>query len=458
MKKSIIAVAAIILLAALLPILGNSFIKQTINDRITELKTFGLETIKDETKSSYLSTSRHIEVTLKDPQKFVAYLNTFADQQPPAYINAMVNGVVLGVDIEYSNLPFAKAFEVNLYPLTLPNDVRASLSQNDPKFLTFLKNFLVSKGIMWHISYNSFSSNFDGYIKDINQKYTLKDGTKIDLRLIKALFKGNGTLVAPNMFSSTLKAFHLNVIQKEQTFYFTLEKFASSADFDSESTYVSEMNVANVDMILQGTANDSEVHLKDLKVYVSSDAQGKNADLNSHTSFDSFSIVSKSLNALLTKFKFDITANNLDKEKYKALRKLLSNNKNQQSLIANKELQQGIVDLISNGFVVKMTQFSLDDLTLDKQTKLNGFDITSEIRFAKDKNLAQKIKLSPLMVGSDIEFTSKISIANKFYSFLTRMSPMLGTIKSYAKEEKGNLVFDIKLKDSKATVNGKTLN
>lgn len=458
MKKSVIAVAVIILLAALLPILGNSFIKEKIDNRVTELKTFGLETKKDEINSSYLSTSRHIEFTLKDSQKFIAYLSTFVDKQPPAYINAMFNGVVLGVDIEYSNLPFAKAFEVDLYPLTLPNDVRASLHQNDPKFLTFMQKFLASKGIIWHINYNGLSNDFDGYVKDIDQKYTLKDGTKIDLGLHKAIFKGNGTLVTPDMLSSTLKAFHLNVIQKEQTFDFTLDNFSSSANFDSESTYVSGMNVDKVDMILQGTADDSEVHLKNLKVNMSSNAQGKNADLNSRASFDSFSVASKSLNVLLTKFNFDIAANNLDKEKYEALRKLLSDNTNQQSPMASKKVQQAVVDLIAKGFVIKMAQFSLADLTLDRQKKLKGFDIKSELRFTKDKDLAQKIKLSPMMAGSDIEFTSKISIAKEFYSFLTRMSPMLGNIKSYSKEEKGSLVFDIEVKDTKATVNGKPLN
>jgi len=458
MKKSIIAVAVLLLLAALLPILGNTFMKQTIDDRITELKTYGLETKRDEINSSYLSTSRHMEFTLKDSQKFIAYLSTFADKQPPAYINAMLNGVVLGVDIEYSNLPFAKAFEVDLYPLTLPDDVRDSLSQHDPKFLTFMQKFLLSKGIIWHINYNSLNSNFDGYVKDIDQKYTLKDGTRIDLGLKKALFKGNGTLIAPDMLSSTLKAFHLNVIQKEQTFNFALENFSSSANFDSQSTYVSGMNVDKADMILQGTADDSEVHLKNLKVNMSSNAQGKNADLDSRASFDSLSVASKSLNVLLTKFNFDISANDLDKEKYELLRKLLTDKKNQQLSMASKEVQQAVVGLISKGFVIKIAQFSLEDLTLDTQKKLKGFAIKSELRFAKDKDLVQKIKLSPMMAGSDIEFTSKISIANEFYSFLTRMSPMLGTIKSYAKEEKGSLVFDIELKNSKATVNGKALN
>lgn len=458
MKKSIIAVAVLILLAALLPILGNTFIKQTIDDRIAELKTVGLETKKDEIDSSYLTTSRHMEFTLKDSQKFIAYLSTFADKQPPAYINAMFNGVVLGVDIEYSNLPFAKAFEVEIFPLTLSDDIRESLKQNDADFLTYLQKFLQSKGIVYHINYNIIDKSFDGYIKDIKQKYTLKDGAKIDVELSQAVFNGEGTLVAPDMIDSKIKAFHLNVIQKAQTFDMALEKFSSSINFDSKSTYVSAMAVDKVDMVLRGTDNDADIHAKKLKFNASSNTQGKNAELDSKASFEQVSMASKDLNVTLEKFDFDIAANKIDKESYIKLTQLLSNEKNQVAPLANKEIQKTLVTLFSKGFVIKIAKLGLEDITLDGQTDLHGFDFKSELTFAADKDLAQKIKLSPMMAGSDLEFNSTLKVAVELYTFLTTKSPMLGSIKHYAKEENGSYVFELKVKDAKATVNGKALN
>ena len=458
MKKSIIAVLFIVLLAALFPILGNSFMKQTINDRITELKTFGLETKKDATDSSYLSTSRHIEFTIKDSQKFIAYLSSFADKQSPAYINAMLNGAVVGVDIDYSNLPFVKALKVEIFPLTLSDDMRNSLQKKDKDFLIYLQKFLQSKGIVYHINYNIVNKKFDGYIKDINQKYTLKDGTKVDVGLSKALFNGHGTLIAPDRLSSKMRNFHINIVQKKQIFDFSLEKLSSSTNFDSKSIYLSGMDIGKIDMTLQGTQNDSDLHLKDMKVNISSNTQGKNAKFSSSASFDTLSIKSKSLNIALRKFNFDITASSLDKKRYEILRKLLADNANQKASFTNKKVQESMVDLLSKGFVIKMAQFSLKSITIDTHKKLHGFAIKSEFRFLKDKNLAQKIKLSPMMAASDMEFTSKISIANELYSFFTHISPMLGNIKSYAIEEKDNLIFNIQVKDSKATVNGKTLN
>lgn len=458
MKKSIIAVGVLLLLAALLPILGNSFMKKTIDDRVTQLKEYGLETKKDEANSSYLSSERHIEFVLKDSKKFIDYLSTFADTQPPAYVSAMFNGVVLGVDIKYSNLPFAKASEIEIFPLTLSDEIRASLKQNDANFLKYLQAFLQSKGIVYHINYNAVSNKFDGYIKDINQKYTLKDGTKIDLGLSKATFDGKGALVAPEMMNSKIKAFHLNVVKNTETFDMSLAKFTSSANFNSKSTYLSTMAVDAIDVNLSGTADDVELHTKKLKFNASSNAQGKDAQLNAKTSFDLLNIESKKLNMDLKKFDFDLAVNGLDKVKYEALRKLLADEANQQASLANQDVQKAIVDLVSNGFVIKLAQCSLEAMTLDQQTKLNGFDVKSELIFTADKDLAQKIKLSPMMAGSDVEFNSEIKIARELYTYLTTKSPMLGNIVSYAEEKNGNYVFNIKIKDTKATVNGKPLN
>lgn len=458
MKKSIIAVGVLLLLVALFPIIGNSFMKQTINEHITELKTFGLEATKDDIDSSYLSTSRHIEFTLKDSQKFVEYLSTFSNQQPPAYVGAMLNGVHLGVDIKYSNLPFAKALEVEIFPLTLSDDIKDSLQAKDVEFLHYLQKFLQSKGIVYHINYNIVDKSFDGYIKDINQKYTLKDGAKIDIGLSKATFKGKGELVAPDRISSNIKAFHLNVLQKAQTFDLSLEKFSSSMNFNAETTHVSGVQMGAVDMKLQGTPNDDgELHIKNLTLNGSSNTQDKDAQLNTKASFDTISINAKDVNTTLKNFHFDIAVDKLDKESYIALNKLLSQKQNQQAPLANKEVQTQLVKLFSNGFVVTIAQCSLGNIAIADEDTLHGFDLQSKLTFVADKDLAKKIQLSPMMAGTDIDFNATLKVAKELYAYLMARSPVLGQVKSYAVEKNGSYIFDMQIKDAKATVNGKAL-
>ena len=457
MKKSIIAVVVFLLLVALLPIIGNRFMKQTINNRITELKTVGLEIKKDATDSSYLATSRHIEFILKNPQKFIAYLNISAHKQSPAYINAMLHGVVLGVDIKYSNLPFVKALEVEISPLTLSDGIRDKKKKKDKDFLRYLQKFLQSKGIVYHINYNIIDKKFNGYMKDIQQKYTFKDGTKIDIELSKANFNGEGIVVAPKMMDTKIKVFHLNIVQKAETFAMAVEKFSSSMHFDAKSSYLSSARVDKINMRVSGSRNDTDIDVKKLNFHASAIAKGKNTQLNARASFEQVNIISNNLNIMLKKFGFNMLANEMDKESYMKLIQLLVEAKKGYTPQINREIHERVVTLFSKGFVVKIEKLGVENIILNGKTELHGFDFKSKFKFLADKDLVQKIKLSPLMAAPDLEVNATLQVAVALYEYLSTKSPMLERVKEYAKEKNGSYIFEMKVKDTKATVNGKAL-
>ncbi len=458
MKKSIIIVGVFLLLIALLPILGNSFMKRTIDEQIIKLKEYGITTKKDEVNSSYLSSVRHVEFVFEDSQKFITNMSSFSDRQSPIDVSPLFNGLVFGIDIKYSNLLFAKTYEMEIYPLDLSGDIKELLLQNNADFLAYLEKFFHAKGVVYHISYNAINSNFNGYIKDIKQNFTLKDGTKIDIELSNALFDGEGELIAPDKINSKIKAFHLNIVKDKEIFITSLEKFSSSVKFDKKKAYLHSLAVDTIDMNFHVRGDAVELHTKELKLTTASNTDEKTTELNAKCSFNLFNLKSKKVMVDLRGFDFDGAVNDLDAKKYKLVRKLIAQKKNQPVLIENKELKEAIVALVSKGFLINIANVSLKDITLDKQTQLKGFKLKSKLVFAADKELAQKIQFSPVMIGSDLEITTEFKIAKELYAYLTTKSKMFATTLAYAKEENGNVLFNIKVKDAKVTINEKQLN
>ena len=139
MKKSILLVATILVIIATLPIIGNSFIKKMIDTRLVELKSHGLATKNDTSKSNYLHSFRHFEFTVQDSSKFLKYLNTFSDKQIPPFVNATLRGATVGMDVEYNNLPFAKGLSIEIYPLTLSDNIAQGMKDEDEAFYNYVE-------------------------------------------------------------------------------------------------------------------------------------------------------------------------------------------------------------------------------------------------------------------------------------------------------------------------------
>ena len=196
-KKIIIILFVIVSLIALIPIVGNSLVKDALDKKLDNLESQGINILKNEEDISYLETSRHYEFVVSDTQKFLEYLQKYSREQLPPYTNALVGGTIVGMDLQYSNIPFSKAVSVDIYPLSLSDEVMIELKENDEKFAEYIKYFLFKKGLLYHIDYNIVTQYFDGYIKDVHENYTLENNAKVIVEIINTKFKGNGDLIAP---------------------------------------------------------------------------------------------------------------------------------------------------------------------------------------------------------------------------------------------------------------------
>ncbi|MDF1884026.1 hypothetical protein JHD49_08755 [Sulfurimonas sp. SAG-AH-194-C21] len=458
MKKSILAVVILLLIIASLPSIGNSFIQQSIDERLVELKSFGLDTSKDESISTYLNTSRHFEFVLKDSQNFLNFLNQYSNKQIPPYVNAMLEGVLVGVDIKYSNLPFAKAFEIEIYPIKLSENMSETLRIEDMDFYKYTQNFLLEQGILYHIEYNLLNDDFKGYVKDISESYTLKNDTKLMLLLEKANFKGNGALLAPNELSSKVKELHLDVSQGLKSFHVDLSDFKSSSNFESANTYLTNFDVKKILVTLRGTGDDVNVSIDKFRANASSNAQGETTQLNSKTSISHLEFSSQQSIFTLDKFNFDVALSGLAKKEYLKFTQLISQKDAMQTPKSNENLQLSAIELLSKGVVLDIADFSVEEYSNNSTTPIKGFEIQSKLRLKADKDLVQKIQTSPFLAIPNISLESELRVSKELYTKLQKINAMLNRFSGYEKEDGDDYVFVLKFIDTKASINGKSLN
>ncbi len=458
LKKIIIFLAVAVLLVAALPIIGNKLVENSLDDRLTTLSSYGLEVKKAETDSSYLSTKKHFEFLLHDADKFVTYLNKYSDKQIPAYVNAAFKGVLIGVDVEYSNIPLSKAITLDIYPLSLSENMMSSIKEDDLDFHNYLEKFLHSKGVLYHINYNIVSQDFDGFVQDIKESYTLKDGTKITLNLLNATFSGNGELIAPNRLISNVDRINLEIDSAKTKVTFNLDGFSSSSSFESRSTYLSGGNLKNLKLVVDAMNENLLFEATDIKVNLSSNTQGNKAEINAKSSLKTMSIKSDEIDVVLKEFAYDIAMSGLDKDSFEEFRVVVSQAKiASSSYDLETKMKDSIIKLLSHGLELDIAKFSLENITLNKSENLEGFDIKSKFIIKEDRDLATKISLSPLLVAQNVDMTINIKLSKPLYAKLTKAVPMTSMANDYAKEDGNSVLFDITFINGEFRVNGKAL-
>ena len=455
MKKSLLLVALILVVIATLPVIGNSFMKKMIDMRLVELKSHGLTTKSDIFTSNYLYSSRHFEFAVKDTPKFINYLNTFSDKQIPPYVNAILKGAVVGMDVKYNNLPFAKGLLVDIYPLTLSDEIAKGIKDEDLAFYNYVDKFLTLKGVLYHINYDITSKDFDGYIKDIKESYTLKDGTDLKIVVNKALFKGNGYLIAPDRLSATIKEINIGIHNQTTNLKFGLKELKSSSTFESVSTYLSSIDLKNLELTFQTKDENILFASVDTKINLSANTQGEKAEYNTKSSIKELKLSSSKGKIAIKDFKYDIAVNGIDKLSLERLRVLASLTKSNHQV--NAEIIKAGLDVISHGLEIDIPELSVKNIAVNKDANLKGFSIKSTLKIKEDKKLASKVNISSILLVDDVDLHLNIKLSNEIYNKIMQGLPLSNTISSYANVDDTDTVFDILFSDGNLKINGKDL-
>lgn len=459
MKKILLLLALIVAVLLLLPIIGNKIVENVLNEKIDFLKINGIELAKSDTKSSYFETKKHYEFLLSDSDKISQLLAHYSSYDSSQETFALLKGILIGIDLEYSNVPLSKAVSIDIYPISFSSEVMSEVKESDAGLHDFLIQFLEKKGVLYHIDYDMASSDFKGFIKDIKEEYTLANGAAVELNLLNATYSGNGELIAPKEFTSRVDTIIFKVKDENDTMALNMHNFTSDSAFESQSTYDSTLKLQKFEIYYKNMDTQGvEVNASDMGMKISSNTNGAKGEFSSKSSFKSLAVKSETLKIGVTNFNYEVALSGVEKDSFEEIRLLAAKLKTDDSFTLQQNLQESLIKLLSHGLTLNIVDFSLQKIVIDDVNDLEGFSIKSKMTLKEDADLKQKIYNAPMLVVGNINIETKIKFSKVMFDEITKNYPMTALVKMYAKDEANNLIFDMKFIDGALQVNDKPLN
>ena len=445
-KTTLIASFFLVLVIVLAPLIGNSFMQKLIDENIQSLQANGLVLKKVTNDAGYLNTKKHFEFVLQNLDAFSNYINAYTKTKMPSYVNKILSGATIAADVQYSNIPFSKAIVVQIYPLSLSTTLMREMQRNNADAYKHFTEFLKKKGILYHIEYNLVSEDFNGFIKDIDDAYTFKDNAKLLMELKGARFSGHGDILTPQRLQLSINTMKLDVQDGMNSLLIDIDTLRNKSDFESFSKYVSSTKVFSIKLVLQGPKDDVNITLKNFDVSSSSALKDGKVAVRSKSFIGNLAFHSRKADFSLTNFNSDIAVNDLDKQSFETFSQLLAQSKSINKAMLQQKMQKSLLALLSHGLHVKVSDISLQNITLNKIEQLGSVKIQSDLKVKEGSNLLQ-----------NTEMEMNIKLSKRVYLKLLEDSPMAPTIASYAKKDADFVYFDIHFQDAKLMINDKII-
>ena len=453
--KKIIAVIAVAVLVALLPLLGNKAVQNVIEDRLTSLQKEGLAFKLKKEEKSYLKTRLSYTVTVQDEEKFVRYLQEFSSKQLPAYTKSLVDGVEFGVDVEYGNIPMSEKLVVEFYPTKFSDTTMQSLQQNDPQMHKLVSKLLKTKALFYHVEYDVTNNEFDGYMKDLDENFTIDGKTKVHFAFKGAKANGKGQLLAPDRFASHVDTITMNLNENNETLDFAVKNFSSVGSFESKTTYVSSSAIDKLQFRFSGLQNSkptkAAADIEKFSAEASSDTQGDDAAFYLKSSLKKANITENSKRYYVEDFRFDGALEGVEKESFLKLQKILQE---QNQNIQQKEIEKAIATIFSHGAKLKIAQLSVAKLATPQTQKIDGFTASLDAKLQPDPNFAKKLQTDPNAFANNLHAKSKLDFSKEFYAYINTLYPLDLMFAKYKKEKNEHILYNIEFDSGVFKING----
>lgn len=462
MKKFIIVLILVVLTIAFLPILGNSVAQKALQENIDMFCANGIDVQNQITDASYLVTKNHYEFILSDAPKFLEFINQYSDAQVPPFVEAAIGGVTVGVDIEYSNFPIGSKIVLDIYPITLPQELEQEIKHESLNFYNYIDKLLQAKGVLYHMNYYISNNNFDGYIKNIDEKYVFDNGNEVIFKLLNATYYGEGPIIAPKSLHTNIADITLDVTDKEssEVVSFKAKDLKSASSFESQSTYALSASLKSFSFLLkEHKMSRVGAIVDDFKVNISSNIQGNSAEFYTKMSLKELEINTQEVKSLkVTGFNYDISLDGIDKDSYEEFRVLTSHASTNDSPDFEQQLQGVVIKLLSRGLTLNLPDISIKTVSLDNQEPIDGFSYMARMALSQDASLTQKLESAPMSILKNINLASTLKLSKDFYEIINKNVPLAGLTNSFAKEENNKIIFEVKLNAGNLSVNDKVIN
>ena len=450
MKKNLLIIISILFIVILsLPIIGNKIIESLLDEKLELATNYGVEISNSSTDTSYLNTKQHYEFLVKDSDEILKYIQEYSNTQLPPYSYSLLNGMRVGVDLHYSNLLFTNKVYADIYILSLPDEIKKSIKKEDNKLYLYLQNLINKKSILYHISYNTIDTSFDGYIKDIDEEYISKDNTKYFLTLSQAIFNGTGSIIAPESFNTSIRKYSFNIVDSDSEFKFEFINLFTASLFESKTTYASTVKAQSMEYFFNTKFSQNYlVDARDMYVNVSSNTQNIKAELYTKSSFKEFKIESNSSLFKVKDFNIDIAVNDIEKDNYEELFSILAYAKAEDS----KSVIKAVSNLLSKGFTISIADLSFLDIEVDESESKGGISLQANILMKENK----RYKYPSIFLADNIIFDSKLKLSNDIFEIINDIYPITILALPYAKYDADDIIYEIKYNKDKLVINGKS--
>ena len=465
--KKILIVVALVVLIALLPFVGNRVVKNTIEQHLATLSQNGLQAKLIQEEKSYLKTQLHYTITVTDEEKFLEYLQSFSSKELPPYTKSLLDGVVFASDIRYSNIPFSEKISIDLYPKQLSDETMEDLKQNDPQIYNFLAKLLKKRALLYHIDYDVTSSEFQGYMKDLNEHFTTKDDTNVSMTLKGIAASGKGVLLAPDALEMRIKHIAISMNDERDAVRFDIQNLLTTNSFESKTTYILASKVDSAALTIHSLHLDNQtgkqmvedmgLGVKNFTLNASSDTQGKDAEFFAKVAADELRLAKNSQSFVLRGLNYDSSVSGVEKESFVKLQKLLEESSNTQTLSPRlqQELEALLVKIFAHGVHLKIADLSLKKLSTLQQKEIDGFKISMQADLKRDSDFAKKYKQNSAELMQNLSVVSDMRFSKQFYALINKLYPVDLMFANYKKEQNGAIVFHIEFQNGIVMINGK---
>lgn len=452
-KKIVIVVAIIVAVLAALPLVGNMGVKKIIDERIVMLEGNGLKVERSDNGSSYLETKAHYEFTLEDPVAFQNYLTSLSKAQVPAYMHAMLDDVVMGADVSYSNLLINSDVSLDLYPVAFTKDAGDRMLAEDKTLYEQMIKMLDNREFMYHMDYDISASTFKGYIKDINKEITFKDGKTAKIVFESATFDGKGTLVEPESVVLRVKRADVDFsLPEDAKMQLSMNDLVSNSIFTAKNSFDLDYEAESLHFFFKDNLTQIQIEATEMKTVSNSKAVNTKLSTAVNASVKHFKMQDQNGSLELVDFAFVMDADNIDEEAYEAFQKA-----SEQAGTTSQHSMLASLGVVAKGFDLHIDTLSVKQIAIKDSGLMDGFDHKIDIIVKEDDQLIQKMQMSPLAVMQNINIDAKLKFASAFYTYIKTQGANLTLADSFVKQEGGNALFDILLQDGKITVNGQSL-
>ncbi len=454
MKKKLLIIGAIVVaVLAVVPVVGNVSVTKVVDNRIKMLDENGIKVEKHDNGSTYTQTKTHYEFILEDPEALQKYIDSLSEAQVPAYVSAMLDDVVMGADVSYSNMLVASSVTIELYPVAFTQEASERMKAEDAGLYTQMVQMLDEKTFLYHMDYDVAGSTFKGYIKDIDKTITFQDGKNAKILFTSATFTGKGTLVKPESVLFNVKNADVDFALPEGAkMMLKLSDLKSSSDFSAKYSFNLDYKLSSFDFFFKDPAGELQVDATDIEMRSASIVTDKKMDSSAFASVKTFKMHDLNGSMEVDGLFVEADLKGIDEAAYLAFQKASN-----QAGPSSQYTALAALGIVSKGFSLDVKRLSTENITIKDSEKMAGFSHKLHLTVKPDAALIQTIQISPMAAANNIALDANLKFSKTLYTYIQTHTPNMKMLDMYAEVVGDDVLFNLTLQDAQLMINGKKL-